>query len=286
MIGNGIRLFNYYESVWNTGSQYFKINRKIAYHMKLYTVTELTRLKDDLSEEELNKLISMITELKEIKKKLLPEETTIQKKDYIKFYKNLFLAIDKEDKEKIVSFQTSERFNYVSDVLEAYKFWEKNDNNILILQAYCRYKAKLIEDNLKKGLVPGKMKFQDFKYINGMEYQYFTACDVNGFNKSNQNFNFNNNNVNNNNFNNQQFNNNNMNNNNSMNNNNNNMNNNNNNNNMNNNMNNNNMNNNNINNNSNNSSTGFNANYSKNNNNKNNKLKNKNYINKFINTNK
>ena len=81
MISNGIRLFNYYESVWNTGSQYFKINRKISYHMKLYSVTELTRLKDELSEEETLKLISMITELKEIRKKLLPEEINIQKKD-------------------------------------------------------------------------------------------------------------------------------------------------------------------------------------------------------------
>ena len=181
MFDNGIRIFNYYESVWNTGTQYFKINKKISYHMKLYCVTKLTSLRDQLNEDEKNKLISMINQLKEIKKVLTKDEINISKEEYNNFYKKIFFAIDNEEKETNVSHQTCVRFNYVSDVLEAYKIW---DNKIVILQAYCRYKAKTIEDSLNKGLIPEKTPLQDFKYVNGMEYQYFTPCEsVDNFGK-------------------------------------------------------------------------------------------------------
>ena len=205
MIDNGIRIFNYYESVWNTGAQYFKINKKISYHMKFYCVTKLTNLKDELNEEETKKLISMINHLKELKKILSKDDINISKDEYNKFYKKIFIAIDNEDKETNVTYQTSQRFNFVSDVLEAYKVW---DNKIVVLQAYCRYKAKNIEECLNKGLIPEKTRFQDFKYNVGMEYQYFTPCEMNdnfgkiknssfnSYNNSNNNMNVNNNNFN------------------------------------------------------------------------------------------
>ena len=205
MIDNGIRIFNYYESVWNTGAQYFKINKKISYHMKFYCVTKLTNLKDQLNEEETKKLISMINHLKELKKILSKDDINISKDEYNKFYKKIFIAIDTEDKETNVTYQTSQRFNFVSDVLEAYKVW---DNKIVFLQAYCRYKAKNIEECLNKGLIPEKTRFQDFKYNVGMEYQYFTPCEMNdnfgkiknssfnSYNNSNNNMNVNNNNFN------------------------------------------------------------------------------------------
>ena len=205
MIDNGIRIFNYYESVWNTGAQYFKINKKISYHMKFYCVTKLTNLKDELNEEETKKLISMINHLKELKKILSKDDINISKDEYNKFYKKIFIAIDTEDKETNVTYQTSQRFNFVSDVLEAYKVW---DNKIVVLQAYCRYKAKNIEECLNKGLIPEKTRYQDFKYNPGMEYQYFTPCEMhdnfgkiknssfNSYNNSNNNMNVNNNNFN------------------------------------------------------------------------------------------
>ena len=93
MFDNGIRIFNYYESVWNTGTQYFKINKKISYHMKLYCATKLTNLRDQLNEDEKNKLISMINQLKEIKKGLTKDEINISKDEYNNFCKKIFFAI-------------------------------------------------------------------------------------------------------------------------------------------------------------------------------------------------
>ena len=51
MFKNGIDMFYYYESIWNTGEFIFKMNKTIGYIVKLFVVNVLNKLINSFSEE-------------------------------------------------------------------------------------------------------------------------------------------------------------------------------------------------------------------------------------------
>ena len=51
MIKNGIDIFYYYESIWNSGDYIFQFNKTIGYIVKLFVVNSLKKFENFINED-------------------------------------------------------------------------------------------------------------------------------------------------------------------------------------------------------------------------------------------
>ena len=174
MLKNGIDIFYYYESIWNTSS--FIINyldKKIGYLIKYFVISELIKQKDYLSKQNKEALISYIQNVKEIKNSSSDDELLITYDYYINFVQNIYNKVYKEDLEGKITLQTAQKFILSADMIEVFKIFNLFDYQLQRLQQFCRYKSKIIDDLLKKGKKPPSGGLKDFIYNPENDMKYF-----------------------------------------------------------------------------------------------------------------
>ena len=147
-------LFDSFKRLWEGGKVVSNYNRKVGYHILLYVVTNMTpRVSND---QDKNKVIEMIKELK-VYKEIIPEEDTkCELEEYETFLNDFFTKVDKEDRFGIVSMKTVLKFLMLNDFIKVLdSFGPENLNDEMKkCQKYCKWKAIDILKSLKKGEIP------------------------------------------------------------------------------------------------------------------------------------
>ena len=200
MLKNGIDIFYYYESIWNTSSFIMNnLDKKIGYLIKYFVISELIKQKDYLSNKNKETLISYIENVKEIKKSSSNDDLSINCDYYINFVQNIYNKTYNEDLKGTITFQTAQKFILSADMIEVFKIFNLFDFQLQRLQQFCRYKSMIIDDILKQGKKPPSGGLKDFIYNPENDLKYFIQfnqlskrrnSDVSNFNS-----NLNNNNV-------------------------------------------------------------------------------------------
>ena len=179
MIKNGIDIFYYYESIWNSGDYIFQFNKTIGYIVKLFVVNVFKNSDNFLKEENKEKLNAFFQEFQNILNQLSYNEKNINLNLYSNFVEDAFHKVINEDLNQNITYQTVRNFRIIGDLIEVFQYFNSLDNQLLRLQQFCRWKAKYIEDCLNKGenLIRGGLN--EFIYNPENDPKYFIQFNMN-----------------------------------------------------------------------------------------------------------
>ena len=220
MSRNGIGIIYYFTSIWNSGTYIIELNKKIGYFIKMFVCTELHKAQNSLRPDEKKKLINFINQVKEIKKTLIlsdTEEPTLE--EFKTYLGTVYKLFEEEEKKGIINSTTPNKLRLIGDLIEPLKKFNALDGPYMKLQQYERYKAKMYEEGLKKGIKPVITSLSSFRYDPCDDVKYFSLFKPEIMEDKNQNqminnigmnYDTGNNNMNNNNMNNMNYENNNM----------------------------------------------------------------------------
>ena len=174
MFKNGIDIFYYFESIWNTSTFIMDhLDKKIGYLMKYYVISELIKQKDYLSNNNKQILISYIQNVKEIKNSSSNDELLINYDYYINFVQNIYNKTYNEDLKGDITLQTAQKFILSADMIEVFKIFNLYDFQLQRLQQFCRYKSMMIDISIQKGNKPPSGGLKDFIYNPQNDLKYF-----------------------------------------------------------------------------------------------------------------
>ena len=187
MFKNGIDIFYYYESIWNSGDYIFQFNKTIGYIVKLFVVNSLKKFENFINEDNKQKSYIIFQEFQNVLNQLSYDEKNFNLNLYSNFVEDAFQKVINEDLNQNITYQTVRNFRIVGDLIEVFQYFNALDNQLLRLQQFCRWKAKYIEDCLNKGENPIRGGLNEFIYNPENDPKYFIQFNMN----SNPNLNVN-----------------------------------------------------------------------------------------------
>ncbi len=188
MSRNGIGIIYYFTSIWNSGTYIIELNKKIGYFIKMFVCTELHKAQNSLRPDEKKKLINFINQVKEIKKTLIlsdTEEPTLE--EFKTYLGTVYKLFEEEEKKGIINSTTPNKLRLIGDLIEPLKKFNALDGPYMKLQQYERYKAKMYEEGLKKGIKPVITSLSAFRYDPCDDVKYFSLFKPEIMEDKNQN---------------------------------------------------------------------------------------------------
>ena len=179
MIKNGIDIFYYYESIWNSGDYIFQFNKTIGYIVKLFVVNSLKKFENFINEDNKQKSYIIFQEFQNILNQLSYDEKNFNLNFYSNFVEDAFQKVINEDLNQNITYQTVRNFRIIGDLIEVFQYFNALDNQLLRLQQFCRWKAKYIEDCLNKGENPIRGGLNEFIYNPENDPKYFIQFNMN-----------------------------------------------------------------------------------------------------------
>ena len=179
MIKNGIDIFYYYESIWNSGDYIFQFNKTIGYIVKLFVVNSLKKFENFINEDNKQKSYIIFQEFQNILNQLSYDEKNFNLNFYSNFVEDAFQKVINEDLNQNITYQTVRNFRIIGDLIEVFQYFNALDNQLLRLQQFCRWKAKYIEDCLNKGENPIRGGLNEYIYNPENDPKYFIQFNMN-----------------------------------------------------------------------------------------------------------
>lgn len=108
----------------------------------------------DYTEEDKAKMIELLTELKEIKSKMNPEDSKCTLEEYQEFLDTFFTNLDREDRKGVITMKTSSKFRMMTTFIDVLSDYGPIDDDMKKCKKYCQWKAVDIFKALKEGRAP------------------------------------------------------------------------------------------------------------------------------------
>ena len=144
--------------LWEGGKSVERGNAKVGFCIRNYVVNQLNAAfqkdKTIFSEQDKDKFIKMVTELKETKGHLQPEDLQCTEEDYQEFLNTFFTNLDYEDRHDTVTIKTSSKFRLMAGFIDVLTTFGPLSDDMKKCKKYCAFKAVDIFKALKRGEVP------------------------------------------------------------------------------------------------------------------------------------
>lgn len=144
--------------LWEGGKSVQRGNPKIGFHIRNYVVNQLNAAfqkdKTMFSDQDKDKFIKMVTELKEVKGTLNPEDHQCTEEEYQEFLNTFFTNLDYEDRHETVTIKTSSKFRLMAGFIDVLTTFGPLSDDMKKCKKYCAFKAVDIFKALKRGEVP------------------------------------------------------------------------------------------------------------------------------------
>ena len=144
--------------LWEGGKSVERGNAKVGFCIRNYVVNQLNAAfqkdKTIFSEQDKDKFIKMVTELKETKGHLQPEDLQCTEEDYQEFLNTFFTNLDYEDRHDTVTIKTSSKFRLMAGFIDVLTTFGPLSEDMKKCKKYCAFKAVDIFKALKRGEVP------------------------------------------------------------------------------------------------------------------------------------
>lgn len=193
MLKNGIEIYYYYESIWNTGELIYKSNKKIGYFIKLFSLSKINQFFNYLKEKDKEKCYSLFNYFSRLENEISNEELEINLSIYSKYVKRVFDLVNNEDLNGDITYKTVKKFIVTADLIEVFEYFNSLDENMLKIQQYFRYKAYNIQNCLNNGINPIRGGFNEFKYNPNLDCKIFIqfnnykSLNLNNYSRNNNN---------------------------------------------------------------------------------------------------
>ena len=147
-----------YHPLWEGAKSVMSKNAKVGYKIGMYAVNkmneEFSKNQASFPEEDKQKLIEMVKNLKEIRNEIGAENCQCSLEEYQEFLNDFFTQLDYEDRHKTVTMKTVTKFKLMIQFIEVLGTMTTIDQEMRSCQKYCKFKAIDIFKSLKKGEVP------------------------------------------------------------------------------------------------------------------------------------
>lgn len=146
-----------YDPLWNAGKSVTTQYPKIGYMITLHCVTKMKEeiSKDpNVSQEEKNKVIEKLKELKQYKESLPKEYLECTAEEYISFLEDFYKKVDYEDRKKTITLKTAQKFRTLSEFIDILAKYGPIPEDYQKKRKYCLWKTVNITKSLKKGEKP------------------------------------------------------------------------------------------------------------------------------------
>ena len=144
--------------LWEGGKSVERGNAKVGFCIRNYVINQLNAAfqkdKTSFSEQDRDKFIKMVTELKEVKGQLNPEELQCTEEDYQEFLNTFFTNLDYEDRHETVTIKTSSKFRLMAGFIDVLTTFGPLSEDMKKCKKYCAFKAIDIFKALKRGEIP------------------------------------------------------------------------------------------------------------------------------------
>ena len=144
--------------LWEGGKSVERGNPKVGFHIRNYVVNQINAAfqkdKNLFSDQDKEKFIKMVTELKEVKGLLKPEELECTEEEYQEFLNTFFTNLDYEDRHDTVTIKTSSKFRLMAGFIDVLTTFGPLSEDMKKCKKYCAFKAVDIFKALKRGEVP------------------------------------------------------------------------------------------------------------------------------------